>query len=238
MGGSGARERAVTGRRLAPAGLAIVALALLLPRPAPAAESPIQPGAQVIGSASWCTLNFVFARGADRYIGTAGHCTVAPGERMRTGSGEEFGTVVFRQNSSDLDFALIEVDAGKRSAVNPAVRAWGGPTGVAAASETLAGDTLLFHGYGAGFGLTRLTRPRTGALVHDDASSYEANMAAVPGDSGAPVVHAATGKALGIVSRFNAYGLPPSTDAGPTVAHIISRLAGAGWTVTLVTAPY
>jgi hypothetical protein len=72
-------------------------------------------------------------------------------------------------------------------------------------------------------------------LTGFDEKSYRADMPAVPGDSGAPLVHLETGAALGVISRFNFGEVPPTTDIGPLVSFILEELAKAGFMVELAT---
>lgn len=198
------------------------------------AHFQIQPGALVETPVGFCSLNFVWRDAANnRYIGTAGHCVEGTGGPVWDIHGQRIGVVVFDQDGA-TDFALIRVDASRVSQVNPAVRHWGGPTGATVAAQTDIGDPVAFYGFGLGFELTEQTRARFGVLVSDGSSSYSSDMPAVNGDSGAAIIMKDSGLALGIVSH---YGLPTTTDAGPTVQFIQSRLAAAGWSLTLMTAP-
>lgn len=221
----------------APALLSVAALALLLaPGPGaavePEANTFLQPGTEVETDEGGCTLNFVFRDGANTYIGTAGHCIGRVGSRVSTPGHGEWGTAVLDLGSPD--FALLRVDPAKVGVVRAAVQHWGGPTGVAAPQETSAGDLLALYGYGVAFSLTEPTRAKQGVLLGDGPQTYTADTWAVFGDSGGPVLHKASGKALGIVSGFN---LPLSTDIGPTVADIQRALAARGYNVQLQTAP-
>ncbi len=216
-------------------------------------DCPIQPGAFVSTPEGGCTMNYVFRDSQGKmYIGTAGHCFERVGQRAEAEPNPgspvsildplfEFGTAVFVEFSEEepsIDFALIEIDPEDVGKVNPAMRRWGGPTGVTSAAETNTGDLLLQYGYGVGFDLTPATRPRPRVLMDDDSRHYTSQSASNFGDSGSPVLHRPTGKALGIDSRFNLFDVPPSTDAGPTVENIMRQLAGAGRGVTLVTGAY
>jgi hypothetical protein len=219
--------------------IALAALAFALPANAPAAPrvTAIQPGAQVSTPVGNCTLNYVFQEAdGTKYIGTAGHCAHT-GQVARTLSpNREIGPVVWRENSAapGIDFALIRIDPARYAEVEPAVRMYGGPTGVTSASETQIGDLLEVTGYGIVFGAAETTRHRVGILLSDSDHEYVADMIAVNGDSGGPVLHSRTGKALGVVSRYN---LPSSTDIGPTVGRILQKLRAAGYpSITLVTA--
>lgn len=226
-------------RAVAPV-LGFLLLVGLVPSVSPAlpAQKPIQPGAQVQIAGSLCTLNYVFARGSTRYVGTAGHCASNTGQRASTDGAGSFGTVVFRQDDDALDFALIQIDQNKLNLVEPSVRGFGGPTGITTSSDASIGDLLSFHGYGLLLGATAATRPRPGVLVGYGSTHYSMDAPAVNGDSGAPVLHTATGRALGIISVYGLSNIPPTTDLGPTVAHIRARLQAAGYNVSLVTAAY
>jgi hypothetical protein len=207
--------------------------------PAQAADTQIQPGALIQSPVGQCTMNFIFEDPGNgkKYVGTAGHC-INLNQTATTQNGGALGQAVFRQSNAQLDFALIEIAVGRYGEINPAVRTWGGPTGATTSSETFTGDVLFEYGYGVGFGLLEATRPRIGVLQSDETQSYTADTGAVNGDSGAPLLHGPTGKALGIISHFNLVALPPSTDAGPTVEWILQRLVAAGFNVQIVTAPF
>lgn len=216
-------------------------------------DCPIQPGALLGTPEGLCTMNFVFEDAqARRYIGTAGHCFDEVGQRAEAEPEPgslltmldplfEFGSAVYVEFSEDepsIDFALIKIDSNQHENVNPAVRFWGGPAGSTTADETSTGDLLLQYGYGLGFDLTPVTRPRIRVLMDDDSEHYTSQSASMFGDSGSPVLHEPTGKAHGIDSRFNLFDIPPTVDAGPTVENILRRLGEAGHDVTLVTAPF
>lgn len=219
--------------------VAIAALLLALPmlsaasEVAPASNQFLQPGTEVETTEGYCTLNYVWVGGGSTYIGTAGHCVDGTGDRVSTSGHGAWGTVVLDLDNS-ADFALIRVDAAKVSAVRAAVQHWGGPTGVATAGETAAGDLLAIHGYGELFWLTEPTQSKQGVLLGDNAQSYTADTWAVPGDSGAPVLMKGSRKALGIISEFN---LPISTDYGPSLDHIQAQMRANGWNLQLQTAP-
>lgn len=223
------------------AGVASVFVMLLgVPVPGRAADKPIQPGA-VINAPHGCTFNFVF-RDANRrlYIGTAGHCVDRVGQVVTDGQDRGVGTVVYRrQDPGDYDdFALIRIYSSRYGDVNPAVRHWGGPTGYTTHTQTATGDRVLLSGYGMIFDLTSATRPRPGVLVQDDHADYRTYSPSIFGDSGGPVLHEATGKALGVVSGFIVPEFPQTISDGPTVARALYLLKTGGIKVSLVTAPY
>ncbi|MGH2653606.1 MAG: PA domain-containing protein [Actinomycetota bacterium] len=211
-----------------------------------AAWCGIQPGALLGNEVSgFCTMGFVF-RDEDTgrlMVSTAAHCTEAVGERLHAEEAEEtfrmepeaFGTVVFR--TDDLDFALIEVDAGREEDLSASVRHWTGPEGVALAGETAFGDEVMYYGYGFTFDLTPELRPRTGILTSHNQQEYQSNSAGMFGDSGAAVLHE-SGRALGLISRFNILEDGVSTDLGPTVEGMLNHLASQGWRVMTVDAEF
>jgi hypothetical protein len=220
---------------------AMAALFLALPGSAPAAPrtTAIQPGAQVTTPVGSCTLNFIFEDSSGtKYVGTAGHCGKV-GDVARTPSPiRDIGPIVFSENAAapKVDFALIRIDPARYPEVEPGVRNFGGPVGATTAAQTNPGDVLWVTGYGLGFSATATTRNRAGTLIRDDDDEYVADMVAVNGDSGGPVLHAGTGRALGTVSRYN---LPTSTDIGPTMVNILERLRASGYpSISLVTAPF
>jgi hypothetical protein len=156
---------------------------------------------------------------------------------MTDQNGLRIGTVAFRIQSGDDDFSLIKIDAARYGEVNPAVRNWGGPTGSTVSTQTNTGDVLLLSGYGLAFSTLAQTRGRPGILANDTPTAYLAELPAIFGDSGGPVIEASTGRALGIVSGI-AVTIPPSTLLGPTIEGTLKTLAAHGFAVQLVTAPY
>ncbi len=199
-------------------------------------DSPLRPGTGM----GFCTYNFVFYKqGTENteptaYIGTAGHCTDTLGQRMSHPALGEIGTVVYDSDlvSSTVDFSLIEIDAKMVGQTNPEVLHWGGPTGIVSQEELQVGDEVDIYGYGLLVGMNEATRPRQGYLVAKNEDEYQADMPAVNGDSGAPLLHHETGKALGIISRYG-FTVPPSTDQGPLMSWILEELAEAGFDVRL-----
>ena len=203
-------------------------------------SSPLRPGSSLGGR---CTFNFVFykpgtgTKAPKAYIGTAGHCTDAIGEDVVQPALGKIGKVVYDSDivKSTVDFTLIEIDPAMVSKTNPTVLSWGGPTRVVSQQELAVGDRVNVYGYGIGVGANEATRPRYGYLVAFNDTEYQADMPAVNGDSGAPLIHHETGAALGIISRYG-FTVPPSTDQGPLMPWILSELGKAGFKVTLATA--
>ncbi|HEX2293790.1 MAG TPA: hypothetical protein VHN37_00600 [Actinomycetota bacterium] len=205
-------------------------------------DAPIRPGASLNGS---CTFNFVFytpgtaTRAPKAYIGTAGHCTDKLGEPAELPGVGAVGKVVYdsdlvKGEYNAVDFSLIELAPAMVSQTNPTVLGWGGPKRVATVEDFAEGDRVDVYGYGLLVGETEQTRPRSGVLFSWTEQEYLADMPAVNGDSGAPLLHNETGAALGIISRWN-IDVPPSTDRGPLVVWILEALDAAGFDVRLAT---
>lgn len=216
--------------------LVLCLLSVTLPSgqaPAAPAVFPIQPGAGISTPIGGCTLNFVYedAQGT-LYIGTAGHCANV-GHRIRAGN-VEFGTVVYSENAYPIiDFALILIDPEDYHLVSPAVRYWGGPTGLFQYGEGQRGDRVMEYGYGMGYSSTEYTRRRVGVLSTVHPQRYSAALNCIFGDSGGPVLHGPTGKALGVVDVLQIPGT-----AGSLISYGLNRARIlTGIDVTLVTAP-
>jgi hypothetical protein len=162
-------------------------------------------------------------------VGTAAHCTERVGERVTVPGTGQIGTVVYDSDSvgSDVDFTLIRIDDELVGRTNPQVRGFSGPTGSVAPAELQRGDLVDVFGYGVVVGSREQTRARRGVLMNWDATEYAINMPAVNGDSGGPILHSSTGKALGIVSRYGFFATPPSTDQGPLMTYVFRALADA-----------
>lgn len=116
------------------------------------------------------------------------------------------------------DLALVEVDAGDVSKVNPSVPFWGGPTGIDT-DGTQAADRVWTYGNSSlRAGLTALS-PHTGTSLGDDAADggwshplYTVTPG-VPGDSGSGFLSAG-GKAIGTLSTLGLAPLPASNNIG------------------------
>lgn len=203
-------------------------------------DALIRPGAPIQNG---CVVNWLFTDvEGNAYIGTAAHCTQLL-ERVRERDTETMiGTVVFDSDDTEdadasLDFSLIQLDNESVALAHPAMHGWDGPTGVAEPDALMAGDRLAFYGHGDYLGEQEPTRARMGLLLESSETEYRADMPAVWGDSGSPVVHFDTGEALGIISRFGLDdGGLPTTDVGPLVVWILDELQNAGFKVELATA--
>lgn len=212
-------------------------------------SSPIRPGAEFRGpDGAGCTYNWVFhevvyptVEDPDPvpavYIGTAAHCTDELGDRVSIPGTGEIGAVVYDADlvGSDSDFALVQVDADKVGQTNPQMLGFVGPVGAATPDDFALGDRVDVYGYGLLLGETATTRPRFGLLTGWNDREYVADMPAVNGDSGAPLLHDETGKALGIISRYGFDETPPSTDVGPLMSWVLEDLVAAGFDEVVLT---
>jgi hypothetical protein len=207
-------------------------------------SAPIRPGSQL---GTYCTFNFIFHQEAyatagepapvpEVYIGTAAHCTDAVGERVSVGGFGEIGTVVYDSDEagSAVDFSLIRIDDHLVGQTNPQMRGFEGPRGVVTPASLSVGDLVHVYGYGVGVGALEETRPRSGILTESNQDEYMADMPAVNGDSGAPLLHDETGYALGIISRYG-IRVPPSTDWGPLVDWVLREIHSAGFDDVVLT---
>jgi len=208
-------------------------------------SSPIRPGSSLGG---YCTFNYIFYElvypTADEpepipevFIGTAGHCTDELGERVTLAGLGEIGTVAYDSDvaGSNVDFSLIQLDPERVAQTNPQMRGFEGPKGVATTSMLEVGDRVDVYGYGLVVGSLEETRPRFGLLTDWTDNEYVADMPAVNGDSGAPLLHDESGFALGIISRYGFGQTPPSTDVGPFVDWALREARAAGFDITLAT---
>jgi hypothetical protein len=201
-------------------------------------NSPIRPGAPAETTEGYCTFNFLFYDNSNAYIGTAAHCTDKVGDRVvRTGLGE-IGTVVYDSDKAaganrDVDFTLVRLDANRVAQANPLMYGFNAPTGSAPRTELRIGEPLGVYGYGLVFGDVPATRARQGVLVSTTSTLYRADLPAVNGDSGAPLIEIETGRAVGIISH---YGFTAgTTDEGPLMSFIFSELQKANFNVQLAT---
>ena len=221
--------------------LAVAAL-LFGGSPSTAATDPLQPGDYMESSVGGCTLNFMYVGTAPWnngrvYLGTAAHCVKGVGEVIVDERGQAFGRVAYKgnENAAAADFAFIEVFGNHVGRVSPRVKGHASypRAGFTEPRQTGFGDQLKASGYGVGFSLTNVTRERRPAVLNfDDASTYGATGPFIFGDSGGPVVHSRTGRALGIVSRLC---VGNCTQIGPTVQGILARAHAAGFALRLVT---
>jgi hypothetical protein len=116
------------------------------------------------------------------------------------------------------DLALVRIDAGDVSKVNPSVPFWGGPTGIDT-DGTAAGDRVWTYGNSSlRAGLSALS-PHTGISLGDDAADggwshplYTVSPG-IPGDSGSGFM-TQDGLAVGVLSTLGLAPLPLSNNIG------------------------
>lgn len=219
----------------------VVAFVSVGPAPAALAIEPIQPGDLVVAGGTQCTLNFVYdGTGNQRgnvYMGTAAHCVHRVGERVADERGRVWGSVAFmgRPGNVSTDFAFLRVFPEFESAVRAGVNGHqSAPRGVASAAGASLGDPVLISGFGQIYRPTALTREqRRGILLIATGQAFHAEVPIFFGDSGGPVVHLRSNRALGIVSVvcLGTCGLA----RGPMVEAIIAKAAARGFHVRLRT---
>jgi hypothetical protein len=145
------------------------------------------------------------------------------------------GTVEWRAYEQGLDFALIEIDPDLHDLVDPSMRHWGGPTGVATPDDTTTSDALYHYGNGVYYRESELLRSRVSGLVDHGTDTYCAEAAAYGGDSG---ILTADGKALGFNARRGPDCTPPTSLEGPTIPRVLDQAERqAGLDPDVVTAP-
>ncbi len=217
--------------------VALVSVAMVSPLPAAQANhpaNPLQPGDVVTIAGAGCTVNFVYdgigSQAGKVFIGVAAHCG-EPGNIASSTQYPNFGTVVYDDDALN-DFALIQVTTAGAPHVSGAGRGRPGlPTGVLQVGGAGAGDVLLYSGHGMVFGSSTATQERrVGVLTSFTTSIYCSVSPTIFGDSGGPVMHQETGKAVGIVSGIVS---GPCLDTGPTVQAGINRAAIDGFPIGL-----
>jgi Tol biopolymer transport system component len=217
--------------------------------------SPIQPGGPMLlesdPNGGVASANFVFRdrRTRSLYIGTAAHVTrgLGAGTEVPVEGVGKVGRLVYSREGlntfSRQDFALVKIDPRRTKKVDPAVRTWGGPTGVAEPRTLLPGTMTYQYGQGAVFRHTQPTRAKAGPLsrIIDDEWGwmgwYLLTNWSFGGDSGSPIL-TADGKALGVTITLAAPYGESGWSMGPTLALIMQELRLVGFDVELVTAPW
>jgi len=116
------------------------------------------------------------------------------------------------------DLALVRIDAGDVSKVNPSVPFWGGPTGIDN-DGTATGDRVWTYGNSSLRGGLSPLSPHTGVSLGDDAADggwshplYTVSPG-IPGDSGSGLMSQG-GKAVGVLSTLGLAPLPASNNIG------------------------
>lgn len=169
------------------------------PQFAPVAVATVMPGSQTYTGDGQCTANFVFADGADLYIGQAAHCaglgganevdgcqaaSLPLGTPVEVEGADHPGTLVYSSwltmqqvGESDPntcrfnDLALVELHPDDHAKVNPSVPFFGGPVGLDT-DGTALGETVSSYGSSMlRLGLTPLS-PKTGASLGTEAGGW------------------------------------------------------------------
>jgi hypothetical protein len=130
------------------------------------------------------------------------------------------------------DLALVRIDAGDVSNVNPSVPFWGGPTGIDT-DGTATGDQVWTYGNSSlRAGLSPLS-PHTGISLGDDAADggwshplYTLSPG-IPGDSGSGFMTQG-GKAIGVLSTLGLVPLPASNNIGDLAKELAFAQAHSG----------
>ncbi len=211
-----------------------------------ASSHAVRPGDQMETSVGFCTVNFVFdgvgAQAGEVYFGTAAHCVSQVGQSVTVAGNSGFATVAYIHSGPELadDFAFMRVDSAQVHRVQADVKGHdGSPTGVATPGDTSLGDVVQMSGYGTVFNIHQITREnRVGVLWSHSTDHYIIDAPIIFGDSGGPLLHEPTGKALGIVSAIVAgcCSGPGAWNEGPTVQGMQDSAAANGFTVQLRTA--
>lgn len=215
----------------------------------PIEEAAIRPGAKM--GPSGCTANFVFRSpdNASLYVGTANHCFAdnGVGTTLPVAGIPDAGRIAYcswgaMPEHSSLgcsfpleddwrryhnDFMLVEIRPDLRHQVHPAVRHWGGPTGLA--GNLSDGDRVLAYGNSALRDASSGTVPGPGDPMRGHVTGQTdrwvtfADLApgGIPGDSGGPALDG-SGRAIGhfqdITCPFarNADGTSPGSHGAAT----------------------
>lgn len=186
-----------------------------------------------------CTLNFFFesTTNSTRYVALPKHCVDEEhlGEDEVVESDGPLGEVAWTDPVHDV--ALVRI-YDHRTDITPHVRQWTGPTGIATADDVDYGDRVCLYGWGQVFMFRNETRRRCGRVEivdnDGDMAEFDASIPGWVGDSGAPVIHYETGRALGMVTS----GTPLASSGGPTTCAMLHRYATHGFDLSLMTASY
>jgi len=130
------------------------------------------------------------------------------------------------------DLALVKVDAGDVSKVNPSVPFWGGPTGIDT-NGSAAGDRVWTYGNSSlRFGISELS-PHTGVSLGDQEADggwshplYTVTPG-IPGDSGSGFL-SDDGLAIGTLSTLGIAPLPASNNIGDLAKELAFAQAHSG----------
>jgi hypothetical protein len=217
---------------------------------APASSAAIHPGVQTFTQGAQCTSNFIFSDGTNVYIGQAAHCsgtggntatdgcssgTLPVGTKVDVTGASKPGTMVYNSwatmqslHESDADtcayndLAIVQLDPSDVANVNPSVRGFGGPTGVAEAPSN-TGDTVFTYGNSElRGGVTKLS-PKQGTVVQPQGGGWSRDVytatPGIPGDSGSGFLDS-SGNAIGVLSTVQIAPLAGSNGVGDLAREI------------------
>ena len=215
----------------------------------------LRPGSRI--KPSDCTVGFLYVDPVKEvyYLGTAAHCTDSADGTTLDGTGTrvvledpdtggdfgEIGTVVYDSDgpipiapglddpSGGVDFSLIQLDPGINLIANPQEISLQGPTGYLSCADLVAGDSVAFYGHGTVFSATGLLMSRVGTVLRCNPfeNHAEVGIPVYGGDSGGPLLHQGSGKAIGHCSASLA--AVPAYMIAPTMDFVFSSLAAAGF---------
>lgn len=181
--------------------------------------------------------------------------------------GPKIGTVAAYEHWRTVDWGLIRLDADVLNRTSPAVKGNGGPTGLADASSYRRDDVLCTRGHSV-YSLPRDwagSYERPCGLFADHIPGNSSRDPCDPvgreclwsnetealdwftwygpvawGDSGGPVIHAESGRAVGINTQIHWPAIDGSdgTALGPTLASVLDRAKTFGYHLRLATAPH
>lgn len=151
-----------------------------------------------------------------------------------------FGEPVAFSNEPGLDWGIIRVYPEAVAATNPSVKTWTGPTGSAGEGPIGHEDIVCHYGWGWVISSADATRARCGRFTGYEREPFEEltvdrfHFAGTtsPGDSGSPLIHYATGWAIGIITALD------PTPLGTAICTVMEAAAAKGYHLELVTAPY
>lgn len=233
-----ASANASPGRRTA-ATVCIVAAVLAVTAPGLASGGTDTPSIRPGTGTNACTLGFLFRseNNSTWYASTAGHCVETGQEIYVWPDGPVIGDVVARRNDGYDDWALIRVPESSEKHLDPSMRYWTGP-GQPDGHGVRSPDRVCHYGTGDLYKWTERTRHRCGKIqgfhTQDGITVAEFRSRTWPGDSGSPVIHYASGEAIGILTK----GWPGYFSKAIEVCSMQQRFAAHGYNLTLGTAPY
>lgn len=211
----------------------------------------IGPGSHLLinmaGGTFGCTANFIWKQGSRRFLGSAGHCFVAPGKTATHGPGADYNPALTTVRvclsgcrfGGDSGFFLTGTLVSLGSPVYARREGVGSDFGVVAipaslhsfirpslpvfggptsTATTIARQPVCHYGNGVLVGETFATMARMGTGVSFGSSSWTAAAVAASGDSGSPLELCAVGE-----NEIN------GTGAVGILTHVLG--AGAGFTI-------